>query len=223
MRCLLCNMPLYLATHGVCCQCVKNLPQQNKVCHQCSLPHSLTTERCYRCIEHKPNWDMLISTSEYINPLKKLIHQLKFYRKAELALALARLMFLAWYKRRLSEGIIIPDLVTCVPLHHVRYWSRGFNQAELLAKPIAKWINRDFLPYLLVRRQRAIDQKTLSLKDRVKNVETLYLCRQNLSNKSVLLIDDIVTTGNTINAISQQLKKCGATYIQVICLCRTVL
>lgn len=57
----------------------------------------------------------------------------------------------------------------------------------------------------------------------MSNVETLFVCNQNVANKSVMLIDDIVTTGNTINAISQQLKQCGATRVEIICLCRTVL
>ncbi|WP_176700685.1 MULTISPECIES: phosphoribosyltransferase family protein [unclassified Gilliamella] len=161
--------------------------------------------------------------SDYINPLKKLVHHFKFYSKIELNIALARLMFLAWYQRREAGALIKPDLVTCVPLHHIRYWSRGFNQAELLAKPIARWLNCDFYPHLLSRKQNLRDQKNLSLTERITNVETLFMCRQDLSHKSVMLIDDIVTTGNTINAISQQLKKCGATSVHVVCLCRTVL
>ena len=223
MRCILCNMPLFLSHHGICSQCVKNLPKFNKICRQCCLPHSLSTNVCYRCREHKPYWDELIAVSEYIHPLKNLIHHFKFYKKIELNLALARLMFLSWYQRREMEGLAKPDLVTCVPLHHLRYWSRGYNQAELLAKPIAKWLNCDFYPHLLSRKKNATDQKKLSLKQRMSNVETLFVCNQNVANKSVMLIDDIVTTGNTINAISQQLKQCGATHVEIICLCRTVL
>ncbi|OCG21087.1 hypothetical protein A9G11_09125 [Gilliamella sp. wkB108] len=223
MRCILCNMPLFLSHHGICSQCIKNLPTQNKVCPQCGLPHSLSTPICYRCREQKPSWDELIAVSNYIHPLKKLIHHLKFYHKIELTHALARLMLLAWYKRRVTNGISKPDLITCVPLHHIRYWSRGFNQAEQLAKPIAKWLNRMFYPHLLQRKQIASDQKSLSLEKRVQNVEKLFSCYHHLSNRSILLIDDIVTTGNTINAISQQLKRCGATNVQVLCLCRTVL
>lgn len=223
MRCILCDMPLALSHHGICCQCVNNLPKLNKVCQQCCLPHSLFTEICYRCRDNKPQYDKLIAVSDYINPLKKLIHQLKFYHKTEFALALARLMFLAWYQQREAQGLMKPDLVTCVPLHHLRYWSRGYNQAELLANPIAKWLGRDFYPHLLCRKQRALDQKTLSLQQRIDNVDTLYFCHEDLTNQSVMLIDDIVTTANTINVISQQLKNCGAISVQVICLCRTVL
>ncbi|OCG57730.1 hypothetical protein A9G40_12435 [Gilliamella sp. Nev3-1] len=223
MRCVLCDMPLFLPHHGICCQCVKNLPKFYKVCHQCCLPHSLSTDICYRCRAKQPHWDELIAVSDYINPLKKLVHHFKFYSKIELNIALARLMFLAWYQRREAGALIKPDLVTCVPLHHIRYWSRGFNQAELLAKPIARWLNCDFYPHLLSRKQNLRDQKNLSLTERITNVETLFMCRQHLSHKSVMLIDDIVTTGNTINAISQQLKKCGATSVHVVCLCRTVL
>ncbi|SCC02727.1 phosphoribosyltransferase family protein [Gilliamella intestini] len=223
MRCILCDMPLFLPHHGICCQCVNNLPKFNKICHQCCLPHSLPTDICYRCRVNKPYWDELIAVSDYVNPLKKLIHHLKFYNKVELSTALARLMFLAWYQRRESDTLAKPDLVTCVPLHHIRYWSRGFNQAELLAKPIARWLNRDFYPYLLFRNKSGQDQKRLSLTERIGNVDALFICHQDLSNKSIMLIDDIVTTGNTINVISQQLKKCGATSVQVVCLCRTVL
>ena len=223
MRCILCNMPLVLPHHGICSQCVKNLPKFNKICYQCSLPHSLSTKICYRCRDNRPYWDEMIAVTEYMAPLKRLIQHLKFYRKTELTNALARLMFLAWYQRRLSSGLVKPDIVTCVPLHHFRYWSRGFNQAALLAKPIARWLNCDFQPYLLSRKSVAHDQKYLSLKQRIANVETLFSCRDDLTNQSIMLIDDIVTTGNTINAISQQLKHCGANYIQVVCLCRTIL
>lgn len=223
MRCVLCNMPLFLPQHGICCQCIKNIPALNKVCPQCGLPHSWSTHICYRCREQKPCWDELIAVSNYIDPLKKLMHHLKFYHKIELTKSLARLMLLAWYEQRVQRGILKPDIITCVPLHHVRYWSRGFNQAQQLAKPIARWLDRDFYPYLLQRKQMATDQKKLSLLERSKNVESLFTCNEDLAGKSILLIDDIVTTGNTVNVISRQLKKCGAVYIQVICLCRTVL
>lgn len=223
MLCLLCKMPLQLASHGICSQCVKNLPNLNKSCHQCGLPHSLFTPICYRCREKKPCWDELIAVSDYISPLKKLVHDLKFYQKVELSTALARLMFLAWYKNREENRCLKPDIITCVPLHHIRYWSRGFNQAEILAKPIASWLKRPFHPHLLTRKRHALDQKKLSIDARKNNVESLFSCHQKLLNKSVMIIDDIVTTGNTVNAISQQLKSVGVTHIQVICLCRTVL
>ena len=212
-----------LSHHGICSECVKNLPKLNKVCHRCCLPHSLTTKECYRCREKSPYWDEMVAVTEYIEPLKNLIHHLKFHKKVELTNALARLMFLAWYQRRLIDSLAKPDIVTCVPLHHFRYWFRGFNQAALLAKPIARWLKRDFQPHLLSRKLAAHDQKNLSLKQRMSNVKTLFKCHSDLTNQSVMLIDDIVTTGNTVNAISQQLKERGAIHVQVVCLCRTVL
>ncbi|MDF7666524.1 phosphoribosyltransferase family protein [Orbaceae bacterium ESL0727] len=223
MRCFLCQLPLQLAHHGICSRCVNILPRLNKVCPQCSLPHSLPAKICYRCRATKPNWDKLIAVSDYIQPLKKVIHHLKFYQKIELTLALARLLFLAWYDDYLQGKLCKPDLVTCVPLHHSRYWSRGFNQSQLLAKPVAHWLNRPFLPYLLQRQQKRSDQKKLSLKARSINVKALFACQTDLTGKTVLVIDDIVTTGNTIKAISEQLKKHGAAHIQILCLCRTLL
>lgn len=223
MRCFLCHMPLKLPFHGICSQCLANLPKLGKVCRQCGLPHALNNTRCYRCHKKPNHWDELIAVSDYVYPLKKMIPEFKFHRKVELTVPLARLMFLAWYQRRLQCGIIKPDIMTCVPLHPIRYWSRGFNQAERLAKPLAKWINKDFYPHLLYRHTMRRDQKRLTKHLRELNVKTLFGCDKDLTGKSILLIDDIVTTGHTINAISDLLKKQGASYVQIICLCRTVL
>lgn len=223
MRCFLCKMPLVIANHGICSQCVAMIPRILKPCPQCGLPHSLSSQRCYRCRENQPYWDKLIAVSDYSLPLKKMIHHFKFYQKIELTRALARLMFLSWYQNRVQNRLIKPDIVTCVPLHRIRYWSRGFNQSELLAKPIARWLDCDFKPHLLQRKKRAADQKNLSLDKRKENVQALFQCQTHLNNKTIMLVDDIVTTGSTINAISQLLKRQGAADVQIICLCRTIL
>ncbi|MDF7670467.1 phosphoribosyltransferase family protein [Orbaceae bacterium ESL0721] len=223
MRCFLCRLHLNLSYHGICSNCIDLLPRLGKVCAKCGLPHSLTSEICYRCLENSSSWDRLISVTDYVEPLKKMIHHLKFYQKIELSYALSRLMFLAWYRLYLQGELSKPDCITCVPLHHHRYWLRGYNQAELLAKPIAHWLNRPFYPYLLYRKQRKQDQKSLSRIGRAKNVVTLFGCDSDLTGRSILVVDDIVTTGSTCNAISERLKDQGAREVQILTLCRTFL
>ncbi|WP_392561203.1 double zinc ribbon domain-containing protein [Orbus sturtevantii] len=222
MNCILCRLPLTLHW-GICSQCFRHLPYFVSVCYRCGLPLFIKDTPCYHCLSLKPNWHRLIAVADYQKPFTKLIYQFKFNQKTELSYPLARLIFLAWYNARLSTGLIKPDIVTCVPLHHNRYWSRGYNQSALLAKHIAYWLGADFRPYLLQRKNNQADQKSLSKLQRRQNVEHIFYCKASLMEKTIAVIDDIVTTGYTINEVSKQLMLQGALNIQVLCLCRTTL
>lgn len=193
------------------------------VCQLCGLPLFPANKPCHHCKKLKPDWDRLIAVTDYELPLTKLIRQFKSHHKVELAQALARLMFLSWLKEKSQSHLSKPDIVTCVPLHHSRYWSRGYNQSELLAKPISYWIGSQYHPYLLKRSDKRQDQKALSKQNRKHNIYRAFSCNTSLSGKTIAVIDDIVTTGNTMNEISRVLKLQGAKHIHVICLCRTSL
>jgi len=222
MNCILCRLPLNLHW-GICSQCLSHLPRFASPCAVCGLPLLIKNKSCHHCRLLQPSWHKLIAVSDYQKPLTKLIYQFKFNQKIELSYSLARLMFLAWYQVRLSTGLPKPDIVTCVPLYHNRYWSRGYNQSALLAKHIAYWLGADFKPYLLKRKGKREDQKSLSKLKRKQNVQHLFYCDTNLMEKTIIVIDDIVTTGYTINEVSKQLLSQGALNIQILCLCRTTL
>lgn len=220
LNCILCRLSLKLPW-GICSQCFKLINFPLSSCLVCGLPLFYNDKTCYHCVKFKPNWQRLTAFSAYQYPFTKLIHQFKSNNKTALSYALARLIFLAWYQHRLSTGLIKPDIVTCVPLHKSRYWSRGYNQSALLAKPIARWLGADFQPFLVKRNFRRTDQKLLSKQQRAVNVNQLFSCDYDLTGKTIAVIDDIVTTGHTVNELSKRLKRQGALHIQVLCLCRT--
>ncbi|WP_392552391.1 hypothetical protein RHO13_06810 [Orbus wheelerorum] len=222
MNCILCYLPLNLHW-GICSQCFQHLPRIISACSVCGLPLFNKNNSCHHCQLLKPSWHKLIAVANYQKPFTKLIYQFKSNQKIELSYPLARLMFLAWYDERLSTGLCKPDIVTCVPLHHNRYWSRGYNQSALLAKHIAYWLGADFKPFLLKRKTKSADQKSLSKFQRQKNVEHIFDCETDLMKKTIAVIDDIVTTGSTIDEVSKQLILRGALNIQILCLCRTTL
>lgn len=164
---------------------------------------------------------MLTAFSDYSWPFKHLIYQLKSNNRTAISYALSRLIFLSWYQIRQSSGLVKPDIVTCVPLYKKRYWSRGYNQSALLAKPIAYWLGADFQPYLIKRNVSRTEQKLLSKSQRAMNVSDIFSCDEDLTGKTIAVVDDVVTTGHTVNEVSKKLKQQGSLHIQILCLCRT--
>lgn len=220
LNCILCHLTLNLRW-GICSQCYKLISSSLPRCLVCGSPQYAAYKLCHYCQQFKPVWHSLTAFSDYQYPFTKLIYQFKSKQKTVLSYGLARLIFLAWYQVRQNTGLIKPDIVTCVPLYKTRYWSRGYNQSELLAKHIAHWLGADFQPYLIQRIEGRSDQKRLTKKQRADNVRALFFCPSNLTGKTIAVIDDIVTTGYTVNEISKQLKKQNALHIQILCLCRT--
>ncbi|QIQ20675.1 phosphoribosyltransferase family protein [Zophobihabitans entericus] len=220
--CLLCKLPLTLSPHGICSQCIKHMTTLPVCCLRCGLPVPGPKAPCYHCRILKPKWQTLIAVSDYCEPLKSLIARLKFYQQYQLARPLARLLLLSWLKERRQRALIKPELILPVPLHRTRYLKRGFNQTELLAKPLAHWLNCAYSDDLLTRIKPALEQKMLNARARRSNLRSAFHCNQNLAGKHIMLVDDIVTTGSTINEISYILKQQGAGSIQIICLCRTL-
>lgn len=222
-RCLFCEQPLYLVSHQICTICYQQLPILQQSCLRCGLPKSDPQQIiCNECHYSPPQWHYLTAVTDYVEPLKSLLHQFKFMQCFELAHALARLMLLCWLANYRHYHLPKPDLITCVPLHHSRFCQRGFNQSALLAKPLARWLNRPFVPTLLSRSRSRYDQKQLTAEERRLNLHNRFHCRQQLQQQQIAVIDDIVTTGSTANEIARQLYACGAASVQIISVCRTL-
>ncbi|WP_392566173.1 phosphoribosyltransferase family protein [Utexia brackfieldae] len=220
-RCFLCHLSLRLSQHGICSYCLKQLTAIDCPCLLCSLP-SFSTPVCYSCRHKSPLWSILMAVTAYREPLKQLVHQLKFNRRIELSYLFGRLLLLRWLDYRRIQGLQKPDLVLSVPLSQRRQAQRGFNQTALMAKLVAYWLDCDYSQDQLIRKKLTPDQKYLSARDRRANLHNAFDCQDLLSGKRILLVDDIVTTGSTIDEICQVLARNGAKDIQVICLCRTL-
>ncbi|MCG7390349.1 DNA utilization protein GntX [Pantoea sp. ACRSB] len=219
--CWLCRLPLRVAAHGLCSVCLSTLPPLPLLCPRCGLPAGSSRIVCGRCLRSPPPWQALVCVSGYQPPLSRWVRQLKFYRITALRVMLARLLLLSWLEAHRTRGLRRPDLLLCVPLHKMRAWRRGYNQAALLAQPLARWLGCEFQEGVRRRRRGAL-QHRLSASQRRRNVRGAFQLEIAVRGRHIALIDDVVTTGNTVGEISRILLAQGAASVQIWCLCRTL-
>jgi len=178
----------------------------------------ITHPRC----QGKYTLDRLISIYEYEGPIRKAIHWLKYKDVTGLAKILSDLMVEEVQELGLDFGfdtIIIP-----VPLHWKRAWTRGFNQAELLARPFGKSFNLEVRDNLLRRKRNTESQVKLKHDERRENVSGAFEVpewrKEEVEERDFLLIDDVCTTGATLNACANALKRAEARYVWALTLTR---
>lgn len=220
--CWLCLQPLAIPKQNVCSVCLRLLPTLPVCCPRCGLPAAVNNELCEQCKLYPPRWQRLIAASDYHGPIKYFIKRLKFYGEDKYVPLLSRLLLLAWLNARRTQRLVKPDLLVTVPLHHRRRWRRGFNQTEPIALKLAKWIGCRFNPTLILRRRATRPQQSLSAHERQYNLQHAFICSRSIHGLHIALLDDIVTTGNTVDEISHLLLENGAASVQVWCLCRTL-
>ncbi|CNL67073.1 DNA utilization protein GntX [Yersinia frederiksenii] len=221
-HCWLCHQPLHHASHGICCYCNRHLPKLPPCCPRCGLPSANTQLPCGRCLNKPPDWENIIFVSDYAPPLKGLIKQLKFSGCTQLAPALARLLLLRWLDAKRHGKVIKPDRIISVPLHRSRCWRRGYNQADLLARPLARWLNCHYSNMTLQRVRATPPQQQLSATARRQNLQGIFRCVTPIRGQHIALLDDVVTTGSTLNEIATLLWAEGIASLQVWCICRTL-
>lgn len=220
--CWLCRMPLAQTRWGICSRCSHALLQPRLLCPQCGLPAGNLSLPCGRCLQKPPPWQRLIAVSDYAPPLSRLLHRFKFSHQPELAPALARLLLLAWLQTRRDVGLMHPDMILGVPLFQRRHWHRGFNQTDLLCRPLARWLG---CPYAEqgIRRVRPTEiQHRLSATTRRQNLKNAFHLEFSPEGRHMVVVDDVVTTGSTVAEISRLLLDAGAATVQIWCLCRTL-
>ncbi|MRS17135.1 DNA utilization protein GntX [Enterobacteriaceae bacterium RIT691] len=217
--CWLCQMPLALAHWGLCSCCTRAVLATVSLCPQCGLPAASQRHICGRCLQHEPPWLQLVAVNDYIAPLATLVKSWKFNNRPELAKTLARLLLL-----RLRQTLLdnVPDLLVSVPLWQRRHWRRGFNQADLLCRPLARWLNVRYQPDALRRIRPTAAQHHLSARLRKQNLKNAFQLDFPVDGLHIALVDDVVTTGATVAGLSRLLLQNGAASVQVWCLCRTL-
>ena len=170
---------------------------------------------CRVCRESLVNFDAAYSFGSYEGPLRKLIHIFKYAKVESLAQPLSRFL-LQSLPREQNFDLIMP-----MPMHWRKRWERGFNQAELLAHPVAKRYGRK-LATNLQRSRYTKPQAGLSESQRRENLRNcLRVARpQQVAGKRILVIDDVFTTGATLRAAASALKSAGASYVCALTLAR---
>ena len=198
-RCLLCHKAV-LRNYDLCCACEQALPYCDTACKQCGAWLAEPGE-CGECIKASPQFIQAVAVCWYQSDVKRLVGALKYRHQLAASRIIAGLM-----SRRLMTVLdrsAYPDVVVPVPLHQKRLSSRGFNQSLLLAKGVAKSLQ---LPLAKGMIQRVIDtapQVRLTEAQRRKNVRNAFECGPLANPPHILLVDDVMTTGATLNAIAK--------------------
>lgn len=222
LRCAKCGIILE-NNHGLCATCWALIPFITKpYCKCCGLPFDFEIEEgalCGACSHTHPPYKTARSVFVYTSQSKDLI--LKFKHTDSIHSAP---LFAEWMARLLED--VENPLCIPVPLHWTRLFMRTYNQAGLLAREIARLNGWTYDPSLLTRKRRTPSQGHLSKKERIKNIERAFTITDRkkigLSNKTVILIDDVFTTGATLNACSKTLLTAGAKEIHALTLGRVV-
>ncbi len=173
---------------------------------------------CPKCQARPPEYQALRSFAEFGGPIREALHRLKYQRDIGIGEALSKHLIELY--NQLKWGI---DVVTPVPLSAKRARERGFNQSGLLARPLAYAVQKPYQPNALKRSRDTRSQVGLGADERQQNVEGAFTANAALvKEKVVLVIDDVMTTGSTINACTQALRKAGASAVYGLTLARAV-
>jgi len=203
------------SNHGVWCEsCDADLPRLGEHhCPICALPSPQGTT-CGKCLRHAPAFDHTIAAFAYAFPLDKLIQAVKFSEQLNLISQLAD---------ALVQNInILPDAIVALPLHPMRLRERGFNQSQLLAAQIARHLNVTLLNNICQRTRNTTPQSTLAWQARGKNMRKAFSCNADLSCKHIAIVDDVMTSGASIEELARTLRQAGATQISAWVVARTL-
>lgn len=207
--CLVCGDPGHRG-RDLCLPCTLAMPRNQPACRRCGLGLATeTAEFCGSCSKKPPEYDGTLALFRYEEPVRHLIHALKFGGNY----AVARL-----FGQLLSEALSGQELPEClipVPLHPHRYRERGFNQATEIARIVAGELGISLMLNHCVRQRATQPQSELTAKQRLRNLRKAFRIVKPVNVAHVAILDDIVTTGATVNAMATALRANGVQRIDV--------
>ena len=187
----------------------------NSLCKNCELILSKYEKNCIKDCAKEKYFDYLFCALKYENIVREKIIQYKFNEKSYLYKTFAKIII----KNKKIYGFLkLYDIIITVPMFKNKKAVRGYNQSELIAKEIGKQWGLAFEKDILIKIKNTQVQSTLNKTQRVENVKDAFDVKDNtkVKNKKIVLIDDIYTTGSTVNECSKILKKAGAKEICVV-------
>ena len=203
----------------LCGACRHSLPRIiPPICPRCgkSQPSGVL---CPSCVGWIAEIDAIRSPFRFNGVIRQAIHQLKYRNLRALAAPLAELLHDYLVKTEVAGDVLVP-----VPLHQKRLRERGYNQSSLLARELSKLINLPVVDNCLIRQRQALPQaRTSTVDERRSNVTGAFTCgNRHLQDKRVLLVDDVSTSGATLDACAAALKAAGATSVWGLVLAREI-
>lgn len=202
--------------NDVCCKsCERDFIKGVRRCPICA-KHNNNAKTCGQCISSPPVFSSTTVLYNYEYPIKKLVLSFKFKKRAELSL-----FFADRFVQKISSKNKLPDILIPVPLHKKRQAQRGYNQSLELSKLLSKKLNVPFNSELCKRVVNTDPQSELPMKSRKKNVKNAFILNGENIPKHIAIIDDVITTGSTINEIARLFKKAGCEQIDIWAIART--
>jgi len=201
------------------CQECQNKVQKihDPVCDACGLPQA-HFGLCARCQKAHPAFLQLRSWAVFEDPVQGALHRLKYRRDMGLGEALSNQ--LARFVESLNWQV---DLLLPIPLGKERLKERGYNQVAMIARPLSAQLGLDYCPKALVRARETRSQVGLSASERKENVRDAFVAAEKeVNGRSILLMDDVSTTGATLSSAAEALMKSGASAVYVITVARAL-
>ena len=176
-----------------------------------------TAEVCGACLKNPPAFTRTIAAIHYEFPADALIHSLKYQNNLAIAPILANLLF-----DRLQEIPEKPDIIVPMPLHPIRLRERGFNQAMEIGRHLSQLLGIPLIPDCCSRTKHTLPQTGLPWKARQKNIRKAFGCTIDLSGKHIAVVDDVMTSGASLNELATVLRQQGAAEISNWVIARTL-
>lgn len=217
-RCLLC------ADHnggelGLCDACCKSLPWHTaQQCPQCGLPTQNANIICGSCLSSAPHFDATQALFSYDFPVDSLLQHYKYRNQLHLSNTFATLL----HRQISATNTKKIDLIIPMPMHHARLKERGFNQALELARIVSDKLQLKLDYTACLRNKLTPPQASLPLKQRIKNIHGVFHCIKNLQGLNIAVVDDVMTTGASLNELAKTLKQAGAAHVECWVIARTL-
>lgn len=200
-----------------CEECKQKVQILNdQMCDICGLPQE-TAGVCRTCVAEKPHFHKLRAWAAFDDPVRKALHKLKYRRNISLGETLAVQMVPFVAELNWPIDVVIP-----IPLGYQRHKERGYNQVGMIAKPLAMALDLAYLPQGLRRQKETRSQVGLTKNERKENVYGAFLADPKVTGKTILIMDDVSTTGSTLSSAAESLFLSGAQNVYALAVARAL-
>ena len=214
---------------ALCLNCITDLPYNFSRCNRCSLPLEQTDfnsrQLCGNCLSHRYYYDQVYSPFLYSGEVRYLIRQLKYHHKLHYSSVLSSLFTETMASetmtsKNMAANLGLPQVLIPMPMHPARLRQRGFNQALELSRLLSRYFQLPMDSRSLVRTRNTALQAGLNSRERQKNVRRAFSVGKRITFSHAALIDDVMTTGSTVNEAARVLKTVGVRQVDIWCMAR---